>query len=153
MKSPDDLILRFMGFLATMRSMFRTEHLFAEKHSALRDVSTMVIPFQSESIGGDYAEEGVTLQIALNAELVSPLDDDRKALGMSLLIRRCTNEWIFEAEIGWTGREVGWDPLDAREVRNASIERVFELAPSIVEWLGGEFRKVVGELEEVTDET
>src|SRR4051794_29190147 len=110
--SSSEVVVRFISFLALVRSMFRQTHLFAEKENVFCDVSTNVEPFKVEE--SEYADDGVTLSIALNANLRNPRDSERQALGMSLLIRRSSGNWIAEAEVGFTGRDVGWDPFECK---------------------------------------
>src|SRR5438876_533226 len=117
-----EVVVRFLIFLANVRTMFRQVHLFAEGIPALQTVSTTVIPFKSEPT--EYAEYGVTLSIALNAELSRPADEEKMAIGMSLLIRRSANVWIAEAEVGWTGKTIGWDPFASKDMRVSSIEEI-----------------------------
>ena len=138
------IILRFLAFLAEVRSMFRQVHLFAEKSNAFRAVSTDVIPFRGEE--SDYAQDGVTISIALNAELRAPIDSEKKALGFSLLLRHVQTGWIAEAEIGWSGEMVGWDSFDSREAKAASIEEVVGMVSPLVEWMGARFREEVAKL-------
>ena len=139
-----EIILKFLTFLSQVRAMFRQVHLFAEQNPALREVSTMVIPFKGKP--SDYADEGVTISIALNAELCKPINSERKAIGISLLLRHAGGEWLAEAEVGWTGENVGWDPFDSKEARAESIEEIISLVPSLVEWMDARFREEVAKL-------
>lgn len=139
-----ETILRFLSFLSEVEAMFRQVHLDAEKNHALRDVSTMVIPFKCEV--SDYADHGVTISVALNAELRYPVDSDKKAIGMALLLRHAGGRWIAEAEVGWTGKNIGWDPFDSREAQEAAIEEMMNAVPPLVEWMGMRFREEVAKL-------
>jgi hypothetical protein len=121
--------------------MFRQVHLFAEAVPELRAVSTMVMSFEGET--SDYADSGVTISVALNAELRDPINPEKKALGMSLLLRHSGEMWLVEAEVGWTGEQIGWDPLESREVQAVSIEDVFQKAPPLVEWMAAKFKEEV----------
>jgi hypothetical protein len=141
-----ELILKFLTFLARVRAMFRQVHLFAENSPALHTVSTMVIPFKGEP--SDYADDGVTISIALNAELRKPVDSEKKAIGMSLLLRHSGGRWHAESEVGWTGEKIGWDPFDSKEVRAISIEEITNQIPPLVEWAGMRFREEVAKLPE-----
>jgi hypothetical protein len=124
--------------------MFRKTHLFAEKSSALQAASTTVIPFKSEQT--DYAEYGVTLSVALNAEIRKPVDREKMAIGMALLMRRSGGVWIAEAEVGWTGRDVGWDSFASREVQSSSVEQLIEEVPALIAWMDETFREEVERL-------
>lgn len=139
-----EIILRFLTFLSQARAMFRQTHLFAEQSPALRAVSTIVIPSKGEQ--SDYADGGVTVSVALNAELGKPTNSERKAMGMSLLLRHSGGHWLAEAEIGWTGEKVGWDQFDSKEAQASSIEEMFSLALPLVEWLDMRFREEVAKL-------
>ncbi|MEI6218798.1 MAG: hypothetical protein WCP86_07845 [bacterium] len=139
-----ELIITFLTFLAGVRAMFRQVHLFAEGSPALHNVSTVVIPFKGESSG--YADDGVTISIALNAELRKPADSEKKAIGISLLLRHIDGRWHAESEVGWTGEKVGWDPLDSKEVQAVSIEEIINQIPPLVEWAGMRFREEVAQL-------
>ncbi len=139
-----DIILRFLSFLSAVRTTFRQVHLDAEKDRALRDVSTMVLPSKGEA--SDYADDGVTISVALNAELRNPIDSDKKAIGMSLLLRHAGGRWIAEAEIGWTGKNIGWNQFDEREVQGATVEDLMNAAPPLVEWMETRFREEVAKL-------
>jgi hypothetical protein len=140
-----ETVLRFLAFLAQVQGMFRQVHLIAEKSPILCDVSTDVIP--SLGAASNYADEGVTISIALNGWFVKPPDSEREAMGMSVLLRHCDGVWIAEAEVGWTGREIGWDPFDSKETEATSIEEIMDKAPPLVEWMGTRFRKELEMLE------
>jgi hypothetical protein len=139
-----ETVLQFIAFLAQVRAMFRQVHLLAEKDPLLRSVSTSVIPFKTEP--SDYADTGVIITLALNAELTMPADSERKALGMSLLLRHSNGLWVAESEVGWTGQMVGWDPFDATEVQADSIEEVIQKVPALVERAGLKFKEEVAKL-------
>ena len=139
-----EIVLRFLGFLSEVQTMFRKVHLDAELDRALRDVSTSVLPFKTEA--SDYADHGVTICVALNAELVTPIDSDKKAIGMSLMLRHAQVHWIAEAETGWTGQATGWDQFDEREAQVATLEELMDIVPSLVEWMGKRFREEVAKL-------
>jgi len=141
-----ELILKFLTFLAEVRAMFRQVHLFAENSPALHAVTTMVIPFKTEP--SDYADDGVTISIASNAELRRPADSEKKAIGMSLLLRHTGGGWHAEIEVGWTGEKVGWDPFDSKEVRAVSIEEIITLIPPLIERAETRFRAEVAKLPE-----
>ena len=134
---PNEIILRFLVYLADVRSMFRQVHLVAEKNSAFRVVSTEIIPFKGAP--SDYAQDGVTLSVALNAELRKPINSEERALGFSLLLRYAQSRWIIEAEVGWNGETVGWDSLDSREMQASSIEELIRVVNPLVEWMGSRF--------------
>src|SRR5262249_43887628 len=68
MSSTGTIVLGFIAFLARMRAMFREVRLFAENVPTLHSISTSVIPSRAEP--SDYADDGVIISIALNAELV-----------------------------------------------------------------------------------
>ena len=142
--SASEVVLRFVGFLAVVRSMFRQTHLFAEKQRSLQSVSTSVEPFKVEDSA--YADEGVTLTLALNANLRKPPSSERQAVGMTLLLRRREGRWIAEAEVGWTGRDVGWDPLASKEIECASPEDLMAKVPPLVTWMDATFRETVEKL-------
>ena len=133
-----ETVLRFLALLADVRSMCRQVHLEAEKNHALRDVSTMVIPFKGESSADD--DEGVTISVALNAEL-RDRRPERSAIGMSLLFRHSGEQWIAEAEVGWIDRSIGWDQFDERKAEGNTIEEMMDSVPQLVEWLVARFRE------------
>jgi len=139
-----EIVLKFLAFLAQVRTMFRQVHLFAEKIPALQTVSTTVIPFESQQ--SDYADAGVTISVALNAEVRVPVDSEKKALGMCLLLRHTGGLWLAEAEVGWTGEKVGWDPFDSKEARATSVEEIICIVPPLVEWMEMRFREEVAKL-------
>ena len=139
-----EIVLRFISFLSDLRAMFRQVHLDAEKNRALRDVSTTVIPFKGES--SDHADDGVTISVALNAELRNPTDSEKRAIGMTLLLRHAGGCWIAEAETGWTGQNIGWDPFDAREAQAETIEELIIAVPPLFEWIGTRFREEAAKL-------
>jgi hypothetical protein len=141
-----ELILRFLTFLAGLRAMFLEVHIFAEKSPALHTVSTSVIP--SKVYPSDYADDGVTISIALNAELRKPIDSEKQAIGMSLLLRHAGGQWHAESEVGWSGRMIGWDQFDSKEVQAVSVEEIIHQIPPLVEWAGMRFREEVAKLPE-----
>jgi len=138
------MFIELIAFLADARSMFRQTHIFAEKEAAISDVFTTIEPFKAEDTR--FADRGVTLSIALNANLRHPRNPEKRALGMSLMIRRSAGIWIAEAEVGWTGNEVGWDPFASKEIQHASPEEVFANLPALVTWMDSVFRQTVAEL-------
>ncbi len=111
-----EVILDFLSFIADLRKKFGEVHLVAERCPALHDVTTEVIPFKGEP--SDYAERGVTICLSLIAELRKPIDSDKKAIGVDLLLRHTEQGWIAEAEIGWSGRDIGWDNFEETRDRN-----------------------------------
>jgi hypothetical protein len=140
----DEIVLEFLVFLAHVRALFRQVHLFAEESPALRDVSTTVIPFKGEP--SDYADRGVNVSVALNAEVLNPTNSERKAIGMSLLLRRSGGLWIAEAEVGWTGDRIGWDPFDSKETQATSIDEIMAKITPLVEWMSLRFQEEVTKL-------
>jgi hypothetical protein len=142
--SSTDIILKFLAFLSQVRAMFRQVHLFAEQNSAVRSVSTSVIPFKGEPSA--YADDGVTISIALNAELHKPNSPERKAMGVSLLLRHVRETWIAEAEIGWSGERIGWDSFDCKEAQAESVEEITNVVIPLVEWLDVRFREELSKL-------
>ena len=65
---------------------------------------------------------------------------------MTLLLRRREGRWIAEAEVGWTGRDVGWDPLASNEIECASPEDLMAKVPPLVTWMDATFRETVEKL-------
>ena len=138
------IILEFLAFLAEVEGMFRKVHLFAEKNRAFRSVCTMVIPSKAEP--SEYADNGVIISIALDAELRKPIDSDKKSLGISLLLRHTRGAWLAEAEVGWSGEQIGWDSFDSKEAQAKSIDEIVGMTPSLVDWLETRFREEVAKL-------
>ncbi len=136
-----EVILDFLSFIADLRKKFGEVHLVAERCPALHDVTTEVIPFKGEP--SDYAERGVTICLSLIAELRKPIDSDKKAIGVDLLLRHTEQGWIAEAEIGWSGREIGWDNFDEREAQTETIEETYIIVPPMVDWLGSRVREEI----------
>lgn len=137
-------ILRFIEFLAQVSASFNKVAIFAENQTSLHTVTTRVSPFKGES--SEYAEEGATIAVFLNAELRAPVDSEKKALGMSLLLRHTAGLWVAEAEVGWSGEMVGWDPIESKESRATSIEELMNETPPLVEWMGGKFAEALQDL-------
>jgi hypothetical protein len=144
MNSTDTIILKFTAFLAQVSAAFNKVAILAEQNPALHTVTTRVIPFKVEP--SDYADDGVTISVALNAEVRKPADSEKKAMGMSLLLRRAGGVWFAEAEVGWTGEKVGWDPFDSKEAQATSIEAIISKAPALVDWMGMRFREEASKL-------
>ena len=142
--SSSESVLDFIGFLASVDAQFRRARIAAEKSAAVRDVSTMVIPFKAAT--SDDADKGVTISVALNAELRRPLNSERKALGMSLLLRRVAGSWIAESEVGWSGKEIGWDVFEAKELKADSLESLMLQVPAIVDRASARFAEEVAKL-------
>lgn len=139
-----EIVLQFLAFLAQVRAAFRQVHLFAEKSPALRTVSTAVIPVEVKP--SDYADKGVTICVALDAELRKPIDSERKSLGISLLLRHTRGMWLAEAEIGWTGKKIGWNSFDSKEAQGKSIDEIMNTIPPMVEWMDRRFKEEVARL-------
>jgi hypothetical protein len=139
-----DTILEFLIFLADVQTIFRQVQLSVEKSPALQDVSTFVIPSKGDP--SPYAQGGVLISIALNAELRKPLNADRKAIGMSLLLRHTGGSWLAEAEVGWSGESIGWDQFDARDDSAVSVEEIMTKAKTLVVWMGTRFKEEVAKL-------
>ncbi len=144
MRESEAIILRFLQLLADVRKTFLDVELFAERSEALRSVSVLVNPFKANP--SEYANGGVTISMELDAELTNPLDADRKAIGMSLLLRHSREVWIAEAEVGWIGQNIGWNQFDEREVQSDTIEEMIQKVPSLVEWMDGRFKEEVTSL-------
>ena len=145
MKTIDDSILDFLSLLASIRAGFRRIHIFSEECGLFRRVITTVNPFMVANADG-YADGGVTIQFGLDAELLTPPNLERKALGASLLLRRKSGMWVLEAEIGWSGEQVGWDSIDSRDTTETTIEGVIQKMPELGEWLCARFKEEVGKL-------
>lgn len=139
-----DLVFGFVGLMAEVQARFRTEAILAERNPALYDLSTSVIPSKCDP--SDYADDGVTIHVALNAELRVPLDEDKKAIGTSLLIRHAEGHWIAESEIGWSGARIGWDPFDSQEIEADTLEELVQRIPAIVDWVCTRFREETAKL-------
>ena len=88
----------------------------------------------------------MTVSVALNAELYKPTNADRKAIGMSLLLRHAGGRWLAEAEVGWTGEKVGWNQFDSNEAQAKSIEEIVSLVPPLVKWMDAKFRTEVAKI-------
>lgn len=140
-----EVIVQFIAFLANARVMFRQTHLFAERSPVFREILTSLDFFKGQETG--YADGGVTVSIALNAELRQPNDLDGCAMGMSLLIRRSAGAWITEAEVGWTRMDVGWDPFASMDLRSTSVEQMMAAAPTQIAWMDAVFREAVTQLQ------
>lgn len=138
--SDNDLILKFLVFLAQVRTSFRKTHIFAESNPILRNVNTSITPFRAESANADL---GVTLSVDLFADIVNAADIEKSSLGMSLVLRCYGGLWIAEAEVGWSGHEIGWDPFDSREAQSRSIEGIMDKVHLLVEWMEARFREEV----------
>jgi hypothetical protein len=141
-----EVILRFIGFLAQVSTSFNRVAEFAEKQKTLHSVTTKVSPFKAKP--SEYADAGVSIAVFLNAELRKPIDSERKAIGMSLLLRHTTGKWLAEAEVGWTGEKVGWDQFDSKEAQASTINEVMNKVPPLVEWTEARFREEVAKLPE-----
>jgi hypothetical protein len=142
--SSSDVILNFIEFLASVRSMFRQTHLYAEKQPALRDVTTSIEPFKAE--GSHYSDLGADLSFELTANLRDPPTSERRSIGMSLLVRRSAGTWFAVGEIGWSGDEVGWDSFQSKELEYSSPEDLMANVHTLVEWMDFAFRAAVTEL-------
>jgi hypothetical protein len=140
-----EVIVQFIAFLADARVMFWQTHQFAEQRPVFREILTSLDPFKGEEVG--YADGGVTVSIALSAELRQPNDLHGCAIGMSLLIRRSAGAWITEAEVGWTRIDVGWDPFASMDLRSTSVEQMMAAAPTQIAWMDAVFREAVTQLQ------
>jgi hypothetical protein len=134
-------VLHFLDFLADVRRMFNQVHIVSERSAALHSVSTEVFPFKGKSSTHDYG--GLTISVYLSAELRSPPDSEHRAIGMSWLLRHTDGVWLSEAEVGWSGRMIGWDHFDSREVQADSIEVIIDKIPPTLEWLCERFKEEV----------
>jgi hypothetical protein len=65
---------------------------------------------------------------------------------MMLGLRLIDGRWVIEAEVGWSGSEVGWDQFRSQEVEASCIEEVIQKVPPIVDWLVAAFREEVAKL-------
>lgn len=142
--SSTDLVLRCIATLAEARAKFRDVHIAMQKDRQFCEVSTDVFPGKTQAC--EYADYGVTLSVALNCELCKPISEDKKALGMSVLVRHSNGVWVCEFELGWSGLAVGWDAFDSTTVESATIEMLLEDIPSGTNQLCEKFLEFVKKL-------
>ena len=145
MSDYDSYLLEFIGILAYVRKELRCLEIFASKQSSVSSISVTVAPTKTESVS-DYADAGVTMLLALDAELKIPLDDNKKAIGASFLLRRSLGIWIVEAEVGWSGSEIGWDAFHSQEIREELFAQVAPKIPELLEQLSARFRSAIIQL-------
>ena len=137
----NEVILSFLIFMAKAGAMFRQIHVMAEKCPGLKNISTQVIPFRVDP--SEYADGGVTLSFALDADVVAP-DGGLLALGISLVLRRSGGVWIAEAAVGGVDEKVGWTSLDSRDVRGESMEDIIAGALPLIDWMRTRLAEVSG---------
>lgn len=141
-----ELVLKCMAALADVRAQFRTVHIAIQKDAQFYEVSTDVFVGRTQAC--EYADYGVTLSVALNCELCTPISADKKAIGMSVLIRHSNGVWVSEFELGWSGQAAGWDTFDSTTNQSAAIEQLIEGIAGPTNQLCEKFLQVVKNLED-----
>jgi len=142
--NPTELVLKCIAALADVRAKFRDVHIAMQQDRQFCEVSTDVFPGKTQVC--EYADYGVTLSVALNCELCKPISEDKKALGMSVLVRHSNGVWVCEFELGWSGQAVGWDAFDSTTVESATIEMFIESITSGTSHLCEKFLEFVKKL-------
>jgi len=150
MKKEELLILRFMQLLATLRAIFRKTHIFLESVERFKMVSTHVIPFQQIENSFENSDQetlGVSISFAIDADLKQPSDVNHASIGVSLKLWHVENRWKAEAEIGWSGSDIGWDPFDDKEIETDNIEQLIDKLPEFTETFLDHFKRVVSDID------
>jgi len=141
----DECVLEFIGILAAVNRCFTQTAASIRGMSVISSVSVLVIPVGMQS-ASEYADLGMVISLAVNAELRAPVDDNRKAIGVSLLLRRSSGVWIVEAELGWSGVAIGLDAFDSREERMGDWSELASKVPDLAEWLSARLESEVKRL-------
>ncbi|MCO7227473.1 hypothetical protein [Pleionea sp. CnH1-48] len=147
-KDCNQLVSFFLRALGVVRASFRRAQINVQKQSEVKSVVVSVNPSYSEEsteTENDYAQDGVTLNIALDADLNLKGPDEQDGMGVSLLIRRSNNNWIVEGEIGWSSSYIGWDQFYEKELVHQNISEVIEMLPPFVESLLDDFQAKLAE--------
>jgi hypothetical protein len=145
MSSHDDCVFEVLGVLAAIHNAFIGVSASIGNHPAITRVSTSVLPVKSRA-PTDYADEGIIVSVAINANLVNPKDRDKAALGASILLRRPLGVWVAEAEVGWTGASIGWDSFDSREGQAEQFAQLTPQLPALVDWVLARFQEELAKL-------
>jgi hypothetical protein len=103
-------LTEFITALAEVRNIFRDIHICMERKESFSKVSTDVIPFSGRASQANSKK--TSINITTSGELLNWKDINKKAFGVSLLICYADEKWTLECEYGWSGQEVGWDPIE-----------------------------------------
>lgn len=106
-------ILVFVDLLSRVRSTFREIHLLLERDSRFRDVTTALIPFTG--VDSISSSKRTSLSFAIDADLSTWHDVNRKAVSVSLIIGHFQDKWHLTREHGWSGQEIGFEAVDSRD--------------------------------------
>lgn len=107
-------VLDLIAALAAAREIFREIHIFMEETNLFSDVSTAMIPFSSHS--SIFDSRRMSINFAINGELKAWVDHNKKAFGLSLVLCHSDGQWSLESGYGWSGQEVGWDPIQSSDM-------------------------------------
>ncbi|WP_153019123.1 hypothetical protein [Lysobacter capsici] len=102
-----------MNSLAEVSSVLRGIHLFMEQSGRFSDITNTLIPSLSHSLIENSVR--TVLNFSIDGELVGWVDKNKKAFGTSLVIGHFEGQWFLECEYGWSGQEVGWDPVSSSD--------------------------------------
>jgi uncharacterized protein YfiM (DUF2279 family) len=115
--------LEFMDALAEVRDILRDIHIFMERSGDFSGVSTSLLPFSGQ--GSFESSRRTSLNFSIDGELKSWVDANRKAIGFSLVVSHFEGKWTLDSEYGWSGQDVGWDPI-------GSSSSVYETARDLI---------------------
>lgn len=132
--------LVFMVALAKARTILGDVHIHMERMNIFDDVSTNVIPFYR-----DNKNEVVSIGVYVNGELREWVDENKKAIGVSLLVRHAGGVWVIESEYGWGGELVGWNPIDSREKEFVNFNEMADEMADIASKLRASSMKFISE--------
>lgn len=125
-------VLDFLVWMAHARSGFRELHIATERDPLFISVSTILAPI------GESREEAM-LSLSLLADLRRPIDQSRSGLGVAIELRFVEDKWVIDAEVGWSGKDIGWDAIDSRSSVLISLAELEGESGRMIEWLTTRF--------------
>jgi hypothetical protein len=146
MKIDDATFIAFLDLLARIRARFNDAAIFAEQKNEVSNVEIAIYPTKHEP--NNFSESGFTLEFYLHADLLKPISEEHRSLGMSFLIRGGASNWIVETDVGWSGGQaIGWDPFNQHSVTFTALVELGNQAPALADSLRTRF---VSELSKLT---
>ena len=83
-------------------------------------------------IDGEKRYNAVEISYSVDAELRSATPDGKYSLGGSVAIYFIKEGWKLVGDVGWSCRDVGWEPYYSRELEGVSLTALQAALPAFV---------------------
>ena len=133
----DEVLMKFLSELGDIRKRLREFHIYLERIDKLKRVQTNVGIYNKSNQGDPEVSMGI------DADVITPVNNDRHSIGMSFSVSKNGNNWKFSGEVGWSSYDLGFDEEDSIEDQYEDIESLINSLKGMVESLIGKYISLI----------